>query len=63
VGAPVRDLFALAEIADRHALRVAVMSLADEVSFGLCVDAAAVADPETIAAGIEADLGVLAVSS
>lgn len=62
MGAPVRDLFSLAEIADRHALRVAVMSLADEVSFGLCVDAAAVPDPGTIAVGIDADLGALAAA-
>jgi len=60
LGAPVRDLFSIAEIADRHALRVAVISLADEVSFGLCADAAAVEDPEIIAAGIDADLRALA---
>jgi diacylglycerol O-acyltransferase len=59
MGGAVRDLWALAEIADRHALRVAAISLADELSFGLCADAVAVADPETIAAGIEADLQAL----
>jgi Wax ester synthase/diacylglycerol acyltransferase catalytic domain/WS/DGAT C-terminal domain len=60
MGSAVRDLFTLAEIADRHALRVAVISLADELSFGLCADRAAVENPETIAAGIEADLAALA---
>jgi diacylglycerol O-acyltransferase len=59
IGGAVLDLWALAEIADRHALRVAAISLADELSFGLCADAIAVADPETIAAGIEADLQTL----
>jgi diacylglycerol O-acyltransferase len=59
MGGRVSDLFTLAEIADRHALRVAVISLADELSFGLCADAEAVEDPEMILAGIEADLAVL----
>ncbi len=60
MGGRVSDLFSLVEIADRHALRVAVISLADELSFGLCADAAAVEDPETIVAGIESDLARLA---
>jgi len=62
MGRPVREFFALAEIADRHALRVAVISLADELSFGLCADRAAVEDPETIAAGIDAELAALAAT-
>jgi hypothetical protein len=37
-----------------------VPQLADELSFGLCADAAAVEDPETIATGIDADLARLA---
>ncbi len=59
MGGAVPELWALAEIGDRHALRVAAISLADELSFGLCADAVAVADPETIAAGIAADLAAL----
>ncbi len=59
LGGPVRDLFTLAEIADRHALRVAAISLADELSFGLCADAEVVDDPERLIAGIEADLAAL----
>jgi diacylglycerol O-acyltransferase len=59
MGGPVSDLFSLAEIADRHALRVSAMSLADELSFGLCADAVAVDDPQTIADGIDADLVAL----
>jgi hypothetical protein len=55
----VHELFTLAEIANRHALRVAVISLGDELSFGLCADAVAVEAPETIAAGIEAELAAL----
>jgi len=60
LGGAVRELFTLAEIADRHALRVAAISLAGELSFGLCADAAAVEDPESIAAGIDAELAALA---
>jgi diacylglycerol O-acyltransferase len=59
MGAAVGDLWALAEIGDRHALRVAAVSLSDELSIGLCADAVAVPDPETIASGIEADLALL----
>lgn len=61
MGGPVRDLWALAEIADRHALRVAAVSLADALGIGLCADAVAIADPETIVAGMEADLAQLGV--
>ena len=57
----VRELFTLAEIANRHALRVAAISLGDELSFGLCADAVAVEAPETIAAGIEAELAALSL--
>ena len=52
-------MFTFAEIGDRHALRVAVISLNDQISFGLCADAVAVADADRIAAAIEADLGAL----
>jgi diacylglycerol O-acyltransferase len=61
MGADVRELYALAEIADRHALRVAAISLADDLSIGLCADAVAVADPETIVGGVESDLTALGV--
>jgi hypothetical protein len=61
-GGPVSEMFTLAEIGNRHALRVAVVSLADEITFGLCADAAAVGDVDRIAAAIEADLGVLSAA-
>jgi hypothetical protein len=38
---------------------VSAISLADELSVGLCADAVTVADPEMIAAGIDADLEAL----
>ncbi len=59
IGGLVSEMFTLAEIGDRHALRVSVISLVDEVEFGICADEAAVADPEVIAEAIEADIGAL----
>ncbi len=51
-GARVRELYSLAEIAHHHALRVAVVSAAGSLSFGLCADGAAVPDLDIIADGI-----------
>jgi WS/DGAT/MGAT family acyltransferase len=59
LGAPVASLHSLAEIAHRHALRVAVVSAGDRLGFGLCADADAIGSPAPIAAGIEAELRVL----
>ncbi len=44
LGAPVRGLYTLAEIAQHHALRMAVISSAGSLFFGLCADRAAVPD-------------------
>ena len=38
MSAPVRQLHSLAEISQHHALRVSVISLADQLCFGFCVD-------------------------
>lgn len=51
-GTPVRTLHSLAEIAQRHALRVAVVSYDGRISFGLCADAAAVPDLDVLADGV-----------
>jgi diacylglycerol O-acyltransferase / wax synthase len=42
MGSPLLELHTVAEIAHRHALRVAVISASGRVSFGLCADPAAV---------------------
>ncbi len=63
LGAPVRALHSLAEIGERHALRVAVVSLADRLCFGLCADPAIVHDVETIAAGTEAEAAALVAAA
>jgi diacylglycerol O-acyltransferase / wax synthase len=59
MGARLRALHSLAEIADRHALRVAVVSAADRVSFGLCADADAVDRLELVSQGLEAEIEAL----
>jgi WS/DGAT/MGAT family acyltransferase len=53
LGCRVREMYSLAEIAPRHALRVAVISLAGSLFFGLCADRNAVDDLHLLADGIE----------
>ena len=52
---PVEGLFSIAEIGERHALRVAVISLGDTLSFGVCADPGIVEHVQTIADGIAAE--------
>jgi diacylglycerol O-acyltransferase / wax synthase len=61
-GAPLLELYALAEIAHRHALRIAVASAAGSISFGLCADADALGGVDAIASGIEEELGELSAT-
>lgn len=60
LGAPARAMHSLVEVGDHHLLRVAVVSMGEELGFGLCADADAVADLDVLAAGIEAELDELA---
>jgi hypothetical protein len=55
LGAQVESLYSLAELAEHHALRVAVVSAGGMLNFGLCSDPAAVDDVEVIARGIAED--------
>ncbi len=55
LGAPVLSMHSLAEIGERHGLRVAVVSLAGDLHFGFCADPAIVDGVETMAAGVEAE--------
>ncbi len=59
VGAHVRGLHSIAEIGERHALRVAVVSLADTLGFGFCADPAIVADLDAMARGVELETEAL----
>jgi hypothetical protein len=52
LGARVSEMYSLAEIAQHHALRVAVISAAGSVFFGLCADRDAVKDLRVLADGI-----------
>jgi diacylglycerol O-acyltransferase len=53
--APVAHLHSLAEIGERHALRISAMSLAGLLCFGLCADPDLVDELGVMAEGIEAE--------
>jgi WS/DGAT/MGAT family acyltransferase len=59
LGAPVESIHSIAEIGSRHALRVAVVSLAGRLHFGFCADPALVPDLDAMAAGIEEEAELL----
>ena len=59
LGAPLLELHALAEIAHGHALRVAIVSAAGRISFGLCADPDAVDRLDLIAHGIRREITAL----
>jgi diacylglycerol O-acyltransferase len=63
LGAPLLELHSLAEIADRHALRVAIVSAAGRISFGLCADPDAVDGLEVIGEGISREIDRLGAAS
>jgi diacylglycerol O-acyltransferase / wax synthase len=52
-GRPLTAMYSLAEIADRHALRLSGLSFAGQMTVGMCADADAVLDLDGLAAGIE----------
>jgi diacylglycerol O-acyltransferase len=60
LGAPVRALYSIADVDERHGLRVAVISMADELHFGLCADPAIVDELEPLVDGIRAEDAALA---
>lgn len=59
LGHKVDELYSMAEIALRHALRVTAVSLAGTLYIGLCADPGAVPDLDAIAAGIPRAIGEL----
>jgi WS/DGAT/MGAT family acyltransferase len=59
LGSPLLELHSLAEIAHHHALRVAVVSAAGRISFGLCADPDAIDRLDAIAHGIVRELQAL----
>jgi diacylglycerol O-acyltransferase / wax synthase len=55
LGAPVEAVYSIAEIGERHALRVAVVSVAGRLCFGFCADPAIVGGLDVLAAAVEAE--------
>lgn len=55
LGVPVEAVYSIAEIGERHALRVAVVSIAGRLSFGFCADPAIVDGLDVLAAGVETE--------
>jgi diacylglycerol O-acyltransferase len=58
-GRPLRAVYALAEVADWHALRIAVFSACGTLTFGLCGDAERVSALDTLAHEIGAEFTAL----
>jgi hypothetical protein len=59
LGGRVVELYSLAEIAPRHPLRVAAVSLGGAMQFGLCVDPDLTGGVASLASGIEASVAEL----
>ena len=59
LGVPVTALYAIAEIGQRHALRIAALSLAGTIRFGLCADPTLLPGVEQLADAIEEEAAAL----
>jgi diacylglycerol O-acyltransferase / wax synthase len=59
LGRPVTGFVSFAEPADRHALRVSVISLGGDLAFGLCSDPNAIGGLDALAESIEASVDEL----
>jgi diacylglycerol O-acyltransferase / wax synthase len=54
LGAPVRTIHSIAEIGERHALRVSIISLAGSLCFGFCADPGLIDGVQSMADGVVA---------
>jgi diacylglycerol O-acyltransferase / wax synthase len=59
LSAPVTGLYALAEIGEQHALRIAVVSLAGTLYFGFVADPTLLPDVDHLAADVQAEAAAL----
>jgi diacylglycerol O-acyltransferase / wax synthase len=59
LGGEVGAFYSVAEVAQRHGLRVAVFSFSRGLSFGLCADADALPDLDVLARGLVDSIGEL----
>jgi len=62
LGVPVQSMYSLAEIGEHHALRVAVVSLAGHLNFGLVADPTLLADVDHLADAVHAEAAALTAS-
>jgi hypothetical protein len=62
LGVPVQAMYSLAEIREHHALRVAVVSLAGHLNFGLVADPTLLADVDHLADAVHAEAAALTAS-
>jgi hypothetical protein len=58
-GARIRRLLSVAEIGERHPLRITALSYAGELGLGVCADPTAVEDLDTLAGSIEREAAEL----
>jgi WS/DGAT/MGAT family acyltransferase len=63
LGADVEAIHSIAEVGERHALRVAVVSVADRLCFGLCGDRGVIADLDVLAGAIDQEAAALVAAS
>jgi WS/DGAT/MGAT family acyltransferase len=58
-GAPVEELYSIAEIGLRHGLRIAAVSLGDRLCLGICADPILAPNPADLAVGIEQEAAAI----
>jgi diacylglycerol O-acyltransferase len=63
LGAPVVSFHSIAEIGERHALRVSAVSLADAMCFGFCADPAIVDGLDVLAGAVEQEAAALVAAA
>jgi diacylglycerol O-acyltransferase / wax synthase len=63
LGAPVDAVYSIAEIGERHALRIAVVSASGDLRFGFCSDPAIVHDLDRLAGGVETEVEALTAAA
>jgi diacylglycerol O-acyltransferase len=62
LGGRVREMYSIAEVAERHALRVAAISLSETMFVSLCADSAMVAELTVMADGVDRSIDELVLS-
>jgi WS/DGAT/MGAT family acyltransferase len=60
LGAPVRAVYSIADVDHRHGLRVAVISVAEELHFGFCAEPTLVGSLDPLVEGVVAEAASLA---